>query len=41
MFVKGKRKQRRYGRLILRLKTNKQVMPNLFTNKLQKLRYAY
>ena len=41
MFMEGKRKQRRYGRLILRLKTNKQVIANPFSNKLQKLRYDY
>ena len=41
MFVQGKRKERRYGRLIWRLKTNKQILANLFSNKLQKLRYDY
>ena len=41
MFVQGKRKERRYGRLIWRLKTNKQFLANLFSNKLQKLRYDY
>ena len=41
MFVQGKRKQKRYVRLIWRLKTNKQILVNLFSNKLQKLRYDY
>ena len=41
MFVQGKRKKKRYVRLIWRLKTNKQILANLFSNKLQKLRYDY
>ena len=41
MFVQGKRQERKYGILIWRLKTNKQIIPNLFSNKLQKLRYDY
>ena len=36
MFVQGKNLQKMYGRLIQRLRTNKQVIANLFTNKLQK-----
>ena len=41
MFVEGKHQQRKYGRLILRLKTKKQVICDLVSNKLQKLRYDY
>ena len=41
MFVEGKHQQRKYGRLILRLKTKKQVIYDLVSNKLQKLRYDY
>ena len=36
MFVQGKNLQKMYGRLIQRLRTNKQVIADLFTNKLQK-----
>ena len=41
IFVQGKHQQRRYGGLISRLQTKKQVIANLFLNKLQKLRYDY
>ena len=36
MFVQGKNLQKMCGRLIQRLRTNKQVIADLFTNKLQK-----